>query len=53
MSTSPEMDLRDGYAEKYGFHDAEQSVFKSRKGLDAETVAQTSDWQQEPAWMRE
>jgi Fe-S cluster assembly protein SufB len=47
------MDLRDGYAEKYGFHDAEQSVFKSRKGLDAEIVAQISDLKQEPAWMRE
>jgi len=51
MSTSPEMDLRDGYAEKYGFHDSEQSVFKSRKGLDADIVRQISKLKEEPQWM--
>ncbi len=51
MSTSPEMDLRDGYAEKYGFHDDEQSVFKSRKGLDADIVRQISKLKDEPQWM--
>ncbi|NOT35460.1 MAG: Fe-S cluster assembly protein SufB [Candidatus Eisenbacteria bacterium] len=53
MSTSPELDVREGYAEKYGFHDTEQSVFKSRKGLDAEIVAQISDMKGEPKWMRD
>ena len=53
MSTQPELDLREGYAEKYGFHDAEQSVFKSRKGLDREIVAQISDLKGEPKWMRD
>jgi Fe-S cluster assembly scaffold protein SufB len=54
MSTeTPKLDLRDSYTEKYGFHDAEQSVFKSRRGLDREIVAQISDMKGEPAWMRE
>jgi Fe-S cluster assembly protein SufB len=53
MSTGPELDLRDSYEAKYGFHDAEQSVFKSRKGLDAEIVAQISDLKGEPRWMRD
>ncbi len=54
MSTeTPKLDLRDSYTEKYGFHDAEQSVFKSRRGLDREIVAQISDMKQEPAWMRD
>jgi len=54
MSTeTPNLDLRDSYTEKYGFHDAEQSVFKSRRGLDREIVAQISDMKGEPAWMRD
>jgi Fe-S cluster assembly protein SufB len=53
MSTAPNLDLRDGYAEKYGFHDDEQHVFKSRKGLDKEIVAQISELKGEPAWMRD
>ena len=31
---NPSLDIREGYAEKYGFHDTEQSVFKTRRGLD-------------------
>ena len=54
MSTEPgTLGIRDGYTEKYGFHDEEQSVFKSRRGLDREIVAQISDMKGEPAWMRE
>jgi Fe-S cluster assembly protein SufB len=51
MSTAPNLDLREGYAEKYGFHDDEQHVFKSRKGLDREIVAQISELKGEPTWM--
>src|SRR3989442_1440155 len=47
------MDIRDGYAEKYGFHDEDQFVFKSRRGLDAEIINQISDLKGEPQWMRE
>jgi len=53
MSTAPQFDIRGQYAEKYGFHDEEQFVFKSRKGLDAELVAQISDMKGEPKWMRD
>jgi len=38
---------------KYGFHDPEQYVFKSRKGLTREIVAEISAIKNEPTWMRE
>jgi Fe-S cluster assembly protein SufB len=47
------MDLREGYAEKYGFHDTEQHVFKSRKGLDRDIVMEISKLKGEPEWMLE
>ena len=53
MSTEPQVDLRDSYTEKYGFHDTEQHVFKSRKGLDADIVREISKLKDEPAWMLE
>jgi Fe-S cluster assembly protein SufB len=37
---------------KYGFHDPENYVFKSRKGLDREVVEQISAMKGEPQWMR-
>ncbi len=51
MSTETRLDLREGYAEKYGFHDAEQHVFKSRKGLDRQIVEEISRLKGEPQWM--
>src|SRR5512136_812520 len=36
---------------KYGFHDPENYVFKSRKGLDREVVEQISHMKGEPQWM--
>jgi len=51
MSTEADIDLRDGYAEKYGFHDTEQHVFKSRKGLDEAIVREISKLKGEPEWM--
>ena len=54
MSTeTPKLDLREGYTEKYGFHDAEQHVFKTRKGLNPEIVTEISKHKGEPAWMLE
>src|SRR6059036_269871 len=53
MSTTPHLDIREGYTEKYGFHDRDQSVFKSRRGLDREIVAQISALKGEPPWMRD
>src|SRR3990172_12491114 len=40
------------YAEKYGFHDPEISVFKSSRGLSAKTVEEISAHKSEPDWMR-
>jgi len=45
--------IKDSYAEKYGFHDEERAVFKTRKGLDAEVVAEISAMKGEPQWMRD
>lgn len=38
---------------RYGFHDADTSVFKSRKGLDRTVVEQISSMKGEPEWMLE
>ncbi|MEK7577480.1 MAG: Fe-S cluster assembly protein SufB [Patescibacteria group bacterium] len=43
--------LKDPY--KYGFHEEEKYIFKSKKGLDAEVVASISGHKNEPEWMRE
>jgi len=51
MTTEPGMDLREGYAEKYGFHDSDQFVFKMRKGLDRSIVEEISKMKGEPQWM--
>jgi Fe-S cluster assembly protein SufB len=53
VSTTPSLDLREQYAEKYGFHDQDQFVFKMRKGLDAGIVSEISEMKGEPAWMRD
>jgi Fe-S cluster assembly protein SufB len=50
---NPSMDLRDGYTEKYGFHDDEQHVFKAKKGLNRGIVEQISRMKGEPQWMME
>jgi Fe-S cluster assembly protein SufB len=41
------------YAEKFGFHDPEKSVFKSKRGLSKEVVEEISWMKQEPQWMRD
>ena len=51
MIQQPNLDIRDGYKEKYGFHDEEKSVFKTRRGLDREVVSQISEIKSEPASM--
>ena len=38
---------------KYGFHDDIKPVYKARKGLDREIVAQISEMKNEPSWMRD
>ncbi|MBI3947179.1 MAG: Fe-S cluster assembly protein SufB [Armatimonadetes bacterium] len=42
--------LKDEY--RYGFHDPEEYVFKSQKGLSREIVAAISEYKKEPEWMR-
>ena len=47
----PDVDLGDY---RFGFRDQTDTyAFKSRKGLDAEIVAQISEMKGEPAWMRD
>lgn len=38
---------------QFGFHDPDQSVFRARKGLDRDVVAQMSEIKGEPGWMRD
>lgn len=38
---------------QFGFHDPDQSVFRAKKGLDKEMVAQMSEIKGEPGWMRD
>ena len=49
--TKSQVDINDSYAEKYGFHEAENYTFKSRKGLDAQVVRDISRMKDEPQWM--
>jgi Fe-S cluster assembly protein SufB len=46
-------DVNQDYAEKYGFADVEEYVFKSEKGLTEETVRSISRMKNEPEWMLE
>ena len=41
------------YTERYGFHDAENYLFKAPKGLSHELVAKISVFKSEPQWMRD
>ncbi|MCA9173078.1 MAG: Fe-S cluster assembly protein SufB [Planctomycetales bacterium] len=42
-----------GEINKFDFHTETQGVFKARKGIDREIVAQISEMKGEPAWMRD
>jgi Fe-S cluster assembly protein SufB len=46
-------DLGIGEINKYDFRTEATAVFKARKGIDAEIVAQISEMKNEPAWMRD
>ncbi|WP_372788578.1 Fe-S cluster assembly protein SufB [Paraconexibacter sp.] len=41
------------YTERYGFHDAENYLYKAPKGLNKEIIAKISEFKDEPQWMRE
>jgi Fe-S cluster assembly protein SufB len=43
--------VKDTYAEKYGFSMPDTSLFKTPRGLSEDVVRQISSAKQEPAWM--
>ena len=45
--------INSDYTERYGFHDAENYLFKAPKGLTASIVKQISEFKYEPEWMRD
>src|SRR5579863_6685221 len=45
--------INSDYDERYGFHDAENYLYKAPKGLSAELVAKISEFKSEPQWMRD
>jgi len=52
MGEKTEAEILEGIGEyRYGFSDPDTSVFKSRRGLDAEVVRQISAMKGEPQWM--
>ena len=53
MTQQQALDIREGYKEKFGFHDDIKPIFKSRRGLDSDVVAQISEMKGEPVWMRD
>jgi Fe-S cluster assembly protein SufB len=53
MPEFEKVDVNEEYLDKYGFHDEEKPVFKTRKGLDREIVSQISALKGEPEWMRD
>jgi Fe-S cluster assembly protein SufB len=53
MSTDLANDDAVGEINKYDFRTVSEAVFKARKGIDAEIVAQISEMKNEPLWMRE
>jgi Fe-S cluster assembly protein SufB len=41
------------YTERFGFHDAENYLYKAPKGINREIVEKISEFKQEPQWMRD
>ena len=46
-------DLNADYTERYGFHDAEDYLYKAPKGINKEIVEKISELKSEPQWMRD
>ncbi|HKN95398.1 MAG TPA: Fe-S cluster assembly protein SufB, partial [Thermoleophilaceae bacterium] len=46
-------DINADYAERYGFHDPENYLYKAPKGLNEEIVRKISEFKNEPQWMRD
>src|SRR5258708_27844155 len=45
--------INSDYEERFGFHDAENYLYKAPKGLTRELVEKISEFKSEPQWMRE
>ena len=45
--------LNADYKERFGFHDAENYLYKAPKGLTREIVEKISEFKDEPQWMRD
>src|SRR3984885_11615043 len=45
--------INSDYDERYGFHDAENYLFKAPKGINREIVEKISEFKSEPQWMRD
>jgi Fe-S cluster assembly protein SufB len=45
--------INDDYTERYGFHDAENYLYKAPKGINREIVEKISEFKSEPQWMRD
>ncbi|HEX4626981.1 MAG TPA: Fe-S cluster assembly protein SufB [Solirubrobacteraceae bacterium] len=53
MSTPELQDINADYTERFGFHDAENYLYKAPKGVNPEIVAKISEFKSEPRWMRD
>ena len=51
--TTALQDINADYTERYGFHDAENYLYKAPKGLTRELVEKISEFKSEPQWMRD
>jgi Fe-S cluster assembly protein SufB len=49
----PELNLREDYESRYGFHDTAENFTKFPKGVSHEVVEKISRLKNEPDWMRE
>ena len=45
--------INSDYTERYGFHDAENYLYKAPKGINREIVEKISEFKNEPQWMRD
>ncbi|HEY4278638.1 MAG TPA: Fe-S cluster assembly protein SufB [Conexibacter sp.] len=45
--------INSDYTERFGFHDAENYLYKAPKGINREIVEKISEFKSEPQWMRE
>src|ERR1700756_2015398 len=45
--------INSDYDARYGFHDAENYLYKAPKGINREIVEKISEFKSEPQWMRD